>query len=87
MAKAVAVQQFRDDVYVIGHNVTIPLDSAQKVEAERAFKLIEELRKMAIDAAEVDMSLVEEDEVIIAFDFSLNGNGVLVRVVQVASGE
>lgn len=84
MPKAVAVQRFRDDVHVIGDHVTIPLDSARRAEAERAFKLIEELRKTAIDEAEVDMSLVEDDRVVIAFDFSLQGDAALVRVVQVA---
>lgn len=83
MPKAVAVQRFRDEVHVIGDNVTIPLDSAKRAEAERAFKLIEELRKIAIDEAEVDMSLVEDDKVVVAFDFSLNGDGALVRVMQV----
>lgn len=84
MPKAVAVQRFRDDVYVIGDAVTIQLDSAKRAEAERAFKLIEELRKTAIDEAEVDMSLVEEDKVVIAFDFSLQGDAAVVRVMQVA---
>lgn len=84
MPKAVAVQQFRDEVHVIGHNVTIPLDNVKRVEAERAFKLIEELRKIAIDEAEVDMTLVEDDKVVIAFDFSLQGESAVVRVMQVA---
>jgi hypothetical protein len=84
MPKAVAVQRFRDEVHVIGDHVTIPLDSAKRIEAERAFKLIEELRKTAIDAAEVDMSLVDDDKVVIAFDFSLQGDAALVRVMQVA---
>ncbi len=84
MPKAVAVQRFRDEVHVIGDNVTIPLDSAKKIEAERAFKLIEELRKTAIDAAEVDMSLVDDDRVVVAFDFSLEGETAVVRVMQVA---
>jgi hypothetical protein len=84
MPKAVAVQRFRDGVYVIGDNVMIPLDSVKRAEAERAFKLIEELRATAIDEAEVDMRLVEEDRVVIAFDFSLNSDGAVVRVMQVA---
>lgn len=84
MPKAVAVQRFRDEVHVIGDTVTIPLDSARRAEAERAFKLIEELREQAIEEAEVDMSLVEDDRVVIAFDFSLQGESAVVRVIQVA---
>ena len=84
MPKAVAVQQFRNEVHVIGHNVTVPLDSVKRAEAERAFKLIEELRQIAIDEAEVDMSLVDDEEVVIAFDFSLQGDAAVVRVMQVA---
>jgi hypothetical protein len=84
MPKAVAVQRFRDEVHVIGDHVTIPLDSVRRGEAERAFKLIEELRKTAIDAAEIDMSLIDDDKVVIAFDFSLQGDAALVRVMQVA---
>lgn len=85
MPKAVAVQRFQDGVYVIGDNVTIPLDSARRAEAERAFKLIEELRAQAIDAAKIDMSVVDEDDgVVIAFDFSLDGDSARVRVMQVA---
>jgi len=84
MPKAVAVQRFRNEVHVIGDTVTIPLDSVKRAEAERAFKLIEELRQIAIDEADVDMSLVEEEEVVIAFDFSLQGDAALVRVMQVA---
>ncbi|MBV8722456.1 MAG: hypothetical protein JO277_09915 [Candidatus Eremiobacteraeota bacterium] len=62
----------------------IPLDAPERIEAERAFKLIEKLRQTAIDEAEVDMSLVEEDKVVIAFDFSMDGDAALVRVMQVA---
>jgi len=80
----VAVQRFRDEVHVIGDNVTIPLDAGKRIEAERAFKLIEELRKIAIDEAEIDMSLVDDDKVVVAFDFSLSGDSALVRVMQVA---
>lgn len=84
MPKAVVVRKVKDEVHVLGHDVVIPLDSVKRGEAERAFKLIEELRETAIDAAEVDMSLVEDEKVVIAFDFSLNGDGAIVRVMQVA---
>lgn len=84
MPKTVAVHRFRDEVHVIGDNVTIPLDSVKRIEAERAFKLIEELRQIAIDEAEVDMSLTEDEKVVVAFDFSLQGDSALVRVMQVA---
>ena len=84
MPKAVAVQRVRDEVHVISDHVTIPLDSVKRGEAERAFKLIEELRQIAIDEAEVDMSLIESDKIVIAFDFSLQGDAALVRVMQVA---
>ncbi len=85
MPKAVVVRRFRDEVHVIGDNVTIPLDSSKRVEAERAFKLIEELREQAIDAAKVDMSVEHADDgVVVAFDFRLDGDSAVVRVLQVA---
>jgi hypothetical protein len=84
MGKSVVVHRFRDEVHVIGDNVRIPLDEPQRIEAVRAFKLIEDLRRRAISAADVDMSLVEDDKVVIAFDFSLDDDAAVIRVMQVA---
>lgn len=84
MGKPVVVRRFRDEVHVIGDNVRIPLDTPRRLEAERAFKLIEELRTEAVAAAKVDMGLVEDDKVVIAFDFILDGEAAIVRVMQVA---
>ena len=84
MPRPPSVERFKDDVHVIGDNVWVHLDPPRRAKAEEAFKLIEELRQSAIRAAEIDMSLVEEEKVVIAFDFSLDGDDALVRVMQVA---
>lgn len=78
------VERVVDEVHVITDKVVIPIDQAERVDVDRAFKLIERLRAECIDAAEVDMSLVEDEKVVIAFDFSMRNGNVIVRVTQVA---
>lgn len=78
------VKRIHDGVHVIADEVVIPISEVERAEVDRAFKLIERLRTECIKAAEVDMSLVEDEKVVIAFDFKLNGSAV-VTVTQVST--
>jgi hypothetical protein len=80
----VTVLRIHDDVHVIADEVTIPIGNAERTDVDKAFKLIERLRRQCIKAAEVDMSLVEDEKVVIAFDFKLNGSAI-VTVTQVST--